>query len=256
MRLEVLASGSSGNCYLLHTSCGIIILEAGVPWKTVIKALNFDITNVICCCVTHEHMDHAKYVKEYIENGVPNVLMTDGTKEALMLKNSNVFSSGSFQSTGHIHITMFETQHDAKEPCGFHIEDFQTKEILLFATDTYYVKYHFSNVNYILVECNYAEDILQENIEKGYVSESRVKRLRESHFELSNVKEFVKANDNVNLSNVVLLHLSKQNSDPVRFKDEIGRITLAQVDVAQKGLKLDLGGIYETRKSCTGLSQH
>lgn len=248
MKLEVLASGSKGNCYLLHTSCGIIILEAGVPWKTVIKALDFDITNVLCCCVTHEHMDHAKYVKEYIENGVPKVLMTDGTKEALGLINRNVISSGTIKSSVCISVRIFSTQHDAVEPCGFYIEDVMKDEKLVFATDTYYVKYHFSYVNYILVECNYAEDILQDNIEKGYVSESRVKRLRESHFELSNVKEFVKANDNANLSNIVLLHLSKQNSDPMRFKDEIGRITLAQVDVAQKGLKLDLGGTYETRK--------
>lgn len=249
MKLEVLASGSKGNCYLLHTSCGIIILEAGVPWKTVLKALDFDITKVLCCCVTHEHMDHAKYAKEYIKNGI-KIECTLGTLDCILnrkhIKDKSVYYGGTYIAG--IAITPFKTQHDAIDPCGFYIEDMNTGEDLIFATDTYYVKYHFSNVNYILVECNYAEDILQDNIEKGYVSESRVKRLRESHFELSNVKEFVKANDNANLSNVVLLHLSKQNSDPVRFKDEIGRITLAQVDVAHKGLKLDLGGIYETRK--------
>lgn len=238
MKLEVLASGSSGNCYLLHTSSGIIILEAGVPWKTVLKALDFNITKVLCCCITHEHMDHAKYIEEYIKNGVSCVIMTNGTKDELNLKRNIITNSRPCESYG-IQIMWFDTQHDAAEPCGFYIEDTNTGETLIFATDTYYVKYRFSNVNYILVECNYAEDILQEN---GLISGARIARLRESHFELSNCKDFIAANNSFKLSNVVLLHLSKQNSDAQRFKEEISKVTLAKVDVAEKGLKVELGG--------------
>lgn len=242
MILEVLASGSKGNCYLLHTSSGIIILEAGMPWKVVLKALKFDISNVMCCLVTHEHMDHAKYVKEYIKNGVPKIIMTNGTKESLCLNDWCIISERTIDSMPNIRISMFETQHDAKEPCGFYIEDIFTKETLVFATDTYYVRYHFQNVNYILVECNYAEDILQNSIDNGEIEMGRIKRLRESHFELSNVKEFIKANKSAYLSNVVLLHLSSQNGDPKRFKKEIERVIVADVKVAEKGLKVELGG--------------
>ena len=64
MKLEVLASGSKGNCYLLHTSCGIIILEAGVPWDTVLRALKFNITNVLCCLITHEPVSYT-HLMEY-----------------------------------------------------------------------------------------------------------------------------------------------------------------------------------------------
>lgn len=243
MKLEVLASGSKGNCYLLHTSFGIIILEAGVPWKDVLKVLHFDITNVLCCLVTHEHMDHAKYINEYIKNGVSEVVMTQGTKNVLGLVSNNITTRESTW-VNNVSIDMFRTQHDAEEPCGFYIEDLDTGEKLVFATDTYYVKYRFPNVNYILVECNYAEDILQKNIDMGVINPSRTRRLRESHFELSHVKEFIKANDSLILTNIVLLHLSSHNGDSERFKREISRVTIADVKVAEKGLKISLGGIY------------
>lgn len=241
MKLEVLASGSDGNCYLLHTSCGVIIIEAGIPWNDVLKALHFDVTSVLCCLISHEHGDHAKYIKEYVQN-MSMIIMTHGTKKALNFKSPCV-STWEYNHLWEIGISMFSTQHDAEEPCGFYIKDINTGEALIFATDTYYIKYRFANVNYIMVECNYAEDILQENIEKGEVHPARAKRLSESHFELSHVKDFINANNSLNLSNVILLHLSKQNSDPKRFKEEIDKVTLAQVDIARKGLMIDLGGI-------------
>ena len=68
-------------------------------------------------------------------------------------------------------------------------------------------------------------------------------RLRESHFELNNVKKFIIANDSKNLKDVILLHLSDQNSDVERFKREMQRVTLARINIAKKGLKVDLGGV-------------
>lgn len=238
MKLEVLGSGSTGNCYLLHTSCGIIIIEAGIRFNDVLKALNFDISKIICCLISHEHGDHAKYAKEFAQRGGFQLVMTNGTANALNIPEYMIH-----QKPESLGISMFETQHDAEEPCGFYIQDSNTCESLAFATDTYYVKYIFPNVNYIMVECNYAEDILQKNMDEDHVDVSRAKRLHTSHFELSRVKEFIQANNSMNLSDVILLHLSSANSDQQRFKHEVGAITLAMVDVAVKGLKVDLGGI-------------
>lgn len=33
MKLKVLASSSAGNCYLLQSPTGGLLLEAGIPWK-------------------------------------------------------------------------------------------------------------------------------------------------------------------------------------------------------------------------------
>ena len=240
MQLHVIASGSKANCYLLETSSGTIILEAGVPIKKVLHALNFDLTHVIGCFVTHEHGDHAKHVKEYIEHGI-NVYMSKGTKETLNLKYAQIIPTGKKKVFKNISVSPFETEHDAKEPIGFLINDVSTGEKLLFATDTYYVKYKFNKVNYILVECNYALDILDDNVENGHVRAERIHRLRKSHFELGNVKKFISANNTKHLKNVVLLHLSAQNSDQERFKKEVEAITRANVNIAESGLKITLG---------------
>lgn len=240
MQLHVIASGSKANSYLLETSSGTIILEAGVPIKKVLHALDFNLKNVIGCFVTHEHGDHAKYVKEYLENGI-NVYMSNGTKETLNLRYAQVIPTGKRKVFKNISVAVFETEHDATEPIGFLINDVFTDEKLIFATDTYYVRYKFKDIDYILVECNYAFDILDDNIEAGIIRHERLNRLRSSHFELGNVKEFISANNSKHLKNVVLLHLSAQNSDKERFKREIEAITRANVNIAESGLKITLG---------------
>lgn len=240
MQLHVIASGSKGNCYLLETSSGTIIFEAGVPCKTVLHALDFNLKHIIGCFVTHEHGDHAKYVKEYINHGI-RVYMTQGTADALDLKDVNIVKIAKKKVFNNICISCFETEHDAIEPVGYYVNDVFTDEKLIFATDTYYLKYKFKEINYILVECNYAVDILNENIEEGIIRPERLNRLLSSHFELGHVKKFISANNSKHLKNVVLLHLSAQNSDSTRFKKEIEAITRAKVNVAVKGLELDLG---------------
>ena len=239
MKLEVLASGSSGNCYLLHTSAGTIILEAGVKWADVLKALNFDITSVIYCLITHEHQDHAKYASEYLKAGI-KVKTAPKTAKALGLPKSCEWTNNTVLLKSNVYMQNFDTQHDAAEPIGFYIVDQKTEEKLVFATDTYYVKYKFSDVDHILVECNYANDILGKNIEQGFVHPLVASRLLTSHFELSKCKEFVKTNSSRNLKNVVLLHLSNENACAARFLKEFKQITSARVNIARKGLKLDL----------------
>lgn len=52
-KLIVNGSSSSGNNYLLQCGDDILILEAGVEVKKVLKSLNYDIEKVGGICVTH-----------------------------------------------------------------------------------------------------------------------------------------------------------------------------------------------------------
>lgn len=251
MRLQVLASGSRGNCYLLHTRHGIVILEAGVRWQELLKAIDHRIDNVICCLVTHEHMDHAKYMLDYANGGI-SVYASQGTKAALHEIGAlpKPYLIQSFEKMKQVELygvsfTAFPTQHDAADPVGYYIVDHGSSDTLLFATDTYYVRYRFKNLRYIMVECNYAEDILQRNIDAGYVHRSLADRIRSSHFELEHVKEFITACNGPRLSDVILMHLSDGNSDAERFRREVAECTLASVHVAEKGKNFLLGGVYE-----------
>ena len=59
MKLKVLGSNSLGNCYILENKDEALILEAGIKLVNVKKALNYNISKIVGCLVSHEHNDHA-----------------------------------------------------------------------------------------------------------------------------------------------------------------------------------------------------
>ena len=76
-----------------------------------------------------------------------------------------------------------------------------------------------------MVECNYSETIMNEQLEKGCLNKSLAQRIQQSHFALENVIDFMKSNDWSEVTGIYLLHLSSANSDAEMFKREIQRIT-------------------------------
>ncbi len=239
MKLKVLASSSSGNCYLLENETELLILEAGIPFRRIQEGINFNVGKAVGCLVTHEHKDHSKSIMDILKNGI-NVYTSKGTMEALGMEESYRLKAIKAHETlkvGGFTILPFDTQHDAQEPLGLLI---QHKDMgkLLFITDSYYCKYKFREVNHILVECNYKKEILDENIDNGKVPEFIRDRIIKSHFELENVKDFLRSSDLINTKNIVLIHLSSQNSDKKLFKKEIEKSTGRPVYIAKKGLEL------------------
>lgn len=233
MDIKVLASSSKGNCYRISDGYTALLLECGIHIKKIRQELEFKLSEISGCLISHEHKDHSKAVKDIVKAGI-DVYMSEGTREALNIEGHRVkvikpqkqFNIGTYS------ILPFRTEHDAKEPLGFLIYSRTTREKLLFATDTYYIRYRFPNLTHIMIECNYAIDILKSNIEKGLVPESLKDRLLESHFSLEHVKEFLKANDLSKVQEIWLLHLSDGNSDAKRFKKEIQELTGKMVFIA------------------------
>jgi phosphoribosyl 1,2-cyclic phosphodiesterase len=219
------ASGSSGNCYRITDGRTPLLLECGIGWKEIQRGLNFRTSQLAGCLVSHEHQDHSKAVQDMMKAGI-DCYMSRGTAEALevsghrlhIIKAKQQFKIGSWT------ILPFETQHDAKEPLGFLLAN-KTGDKLLYATDTYYLKYKFRGLTHILVECNYALDILQKNVATGLVPAAVKYRVLRSHFSLENVKDFLRANDLSKVREIHLLHLSDNNSDAERFKREIQEIS-------------------------------
>jgi len=170
--------------------------------------------------------------------------MSFGTCERLSITNSDLIwtvkSIEQFTFDDFI-VLPFDTQHDAAEPLGYLIQEKSTGQKLLFATDSYYIKYKFSKLNYIMIECNYCTEILERNIENGYLASGLADRLKTSHFSLNNIKEFLKANDLRYCKKIILLHLSDGNSDARQMVSEIQTLTGIETVVAEKGLNIDLG---------------
>ena len=53
--IKVVGSGSQGNAYTLECQNETLLLELGVSWKDIIKALNFNLSKVVGVCVSHAH---------------------------------------------------------------------------------------------------------------------------------------------------------------------------------------------------------
>lgn len=56
MKLKVLGSSSSGNCYILENDAEALIIEAGVSFKEVKVALDFNIRKIQGVVVSHQHL--------------------------------------------------------------------------------------------------------------------------------------------------------------------------------------------------------
>lgn len=241
MKLKVLASSSKGNSYLLESPTGILVIECGIHWTGLIQGLNYDISNVAGVIISHAHKDHSRAIVDVLTAGL-EVWTSQGTMDELSVKHYrlNLVKSRDQFKVGDFLILAFDTEHDAREPLGFLIQYMPTGEKLLFITDSYYSKYKFKGLNYIMIECNYIKETLDENIENGYIPESMKPRLLQSHFSLENVKGFLKANDLSQCREIILLHLSDRNSDSERMIREIREVTGITPKVADKGLSVDL----------------
>ena len=159
--------------------------------------------------------------------------MSRGTAKALGLSGHrlNIIKAKQQFRIGTWTILPFELQHDAQEPLGFLLAN-QAGDKLLYATDTYYIKYKFRGLTHIMIECNYAADILKTNVKAGLMEPAIKRRILKSHFSLKNVKDFLQANDLSKVREIWLLHMSNENSDAERFKREVQELTGKMVFVA------------------------
>jgi len=123
---------------------------------------------------------------------------------------------------------------------GFLIEEKATKERLLFATDTYYIKYNFKSLNYLVIEANHSLKILDENVALKKLNPSLKKRIQESHFSIENLKEFLLANDISAVKKIILIHLSENNSNAEQFRKEIFDLTQIETIIADPNMEIEL----------------
>ena len=244
MRLYVAQTGSAGNSYILSGDDGeSLILDAGAPVKSVLPHLP-NVRKVRGCLITHEHQDHARHWQEYGKRGIliygsagtlaginttGSILIGAAACKRVMVPLVDVMTLGAFS------VMAFPVQHDAAEPTGFLIRYRPTGEQIVYATDTYYLKYRFPGVTYWLVECNYCEDMID-----GETNEVLRQRLRESHMSLRRLKEALAANDLTQTAKIVLVHLSDQRSDEARMIREIAEETDAEVTAAHNGETIKL----------------
>lgn len=214
-----MGSSSAGNCYILQNDDEALIIEAGVPFLEVKKALDFNVRKIVGVVVSHSHGDHSKFIREYGRAGIP------------VFKPYNEEIAPLSMKYGRFGIKAFRLIHDV--PCyGFYIQHAEIGR-LVYASDTEYIKYRFKGLNHILVECNYDKRLIPDDA----VNRSHV---MQGHMELQTTLGFLRVNNNPDLRNVVLLHMSRDNADSMEFVAEAEKVVQCLVWAAEKELEVDL----------------
>jgi len=227
MNIKHIASSSEGNAHLVDD----LLLDCGVGMDEL--RANVDITDLAGCLLSHRHSDHSMSTEKLLRAGV-NVYASRGTFNALGLSHhrANIVESGQNFHVGDWTVKAFDTVHDCEQPLGFIFAKDNKKGLYL--TDSAYSKYRFKGLTHILIECNYAYDIIMDNMKEGRIHPARKDRTIKNHMGLEDVKEFLRASDTSELEEIHLLHLSDVNSDEKRFKREIEELVGVPVVVAGK----------------------
>ena len=239
MKVKVCNSGSCGNTYILSTSNKTVILDCGVPFKEVLKALDYKISDIAFAVCSHIHGDHSKYIKDYLKMGI-KVLMPKQVKDKYSKEYDAIeLSTMQKEIISGISIIAFKVPHDNDVECfAYLIEDKKIGKTL-YITDCMYCPYDLSNqnINFVLCECNYDENLLRDNYEI-----SLQHRIESTHLELQTCKWLIQTINSPDLRSVGLLHLSSQNGNPERFREEVEELVDCDVDVwvAEKGIEREL----------------
>ncbi len=129
-----LASGSSGNCYLVRSPRTALLVDAGISFRQIrqrLAALGLAPGDISALLITHEHSDHIRSLEAAAKATGAAVCMSRGTADAIGLDEKSVsalqdggggllaFSAGSGFTVGDIEVSSFRLSHDAEDPVGY-----------------------------------------------------------------------------------------------------------------------------------------
>lgn len=186
------------------------------------------VSSIDGCLVTHRHGDHSKSVDKLLERGIPvygNKDMLDFNRDITYKPELQWFKIGTFD------ILPFNVKHDV-ECYGFYIKSIISNETLLYITDAAYCKYTFPDINYLLIEANYAQNKIYNAVKNRETSDYLAERIIKTHMCIETMIGFLKSNDLSNLKKIVLLHMSDNHSDENDFKNRVKSITNADIYTA------------------------
>ena len=221
-----LASGSSGNCYVVRTDSTAILVDAGISYKQIrlgLESLGIDPSEINAVLVTHEHSDHIKGLPTLTKQTGVKIYASSLTAELVSDDPENIecFEPGESFKIGDILVNSFPVSHDAAQPVGYSLSCGE-KNITL-VTDTGIVteemKAYMKRSDVLVLESNHDVNVLR----MGHYPWFLKQRILSDRGHLSNeaaanaLAELLKedADSGCRKERMVLLaHLSKENNFP------------------------------------------
>ncbi|MFH1112629.1 MAG: MBL fold metallo-hydrolase [Pseudomonadota bacterium] len=222
MKLTPLASGSSGNSFLVRANGSAILVDAGLSGKQISKRLEdagTDPGSLEGILVSHEHSDHVKGVGVLSRKFKLPVYINRGTWNAVektlgKVHRLEIFETGKVFEIGGLRIHPFSVPHDCADPVGFRISCGTAK--LGIATDlgtaTGLVTSLLTGLHLVVLESNHDPKMLRDG-PYPWELKQRV-RSRLGHLSNPESAQLLQRIVSDQLQAVILAHMSETNNSP------------------------------------------
>ena len=223
MRLESIASGSSGNAIYIGSERTHLLVDAGISGKRIEEGLNsigLKASELSGILITHEHADHIsalKMIAKYYEIPIYAVSKTAESIQNLfpgVVHCLHSFETGSEFYIRDMIISSFLTPHDTKESVGYRISN--GEKSVAFVTDLGFVPQNVYNAivgtDTVVLESNHDVSMLRHGKYPSYLK----RRILDNRGHLSNDEcaRFAVALAKKGTKRIILAHLSKENNTP------------------------------------------
>lgn len=226
MKFCSLSSGSSGNCYYIEENQQGILIDAGIPPKTIkkrLKAIEVELEKVWGVLVTHNHYDHVASVGTLGEvyclpiYSTPRILtgINENPKITTKLYQSKrpITTDEPF-TVGPFTITAFKVEHDTPECVGYFIKSAQTS--LFIATDLGQMNpvaaSYLTQAHHVVIEANYDEEMLLNGRYPLFLKQRILSNC--GHMANHKTAHCLQTYFQAHWKNIFFCHLSKENNCP------------------------------------------
>lgn len=242
-----ISSGSSGNCAFIGRGGYGILIDAGVPMRTVSAALDsagFSLSRVSAVFITHEHDDHIKNLQTIANRYKIPVFCNAATADAVISKLPGLdeallrtMDTGRRVSDGEFEVSSFSVSHDAADPVGYTVKT--AGAVISLLTDSGHITpqmlTHIQESDLVLIESNYDYDMLIGG-PYPYFLKRRILSER-GHLSNDDCAKTVLGLVRSGVKHIVMGHLSKENNRPERAY-ETTRMHLKESGVSESDYTL------------------
>jgi len=222
MKVTALASGSSGNSFLIQVNGSCILIDCGLSGKQMeerLKAAEVAPGSLRGIVVSHEHSDHVKGVGVLSRKYKLGVWMNRATWHAVgesvgKVHKQEFFETGKVFEIAGLRIHPFPVPHDCKDPVGFRIS-WRTRTLGI-CTDlgvaTGLVANYLTGLQVVILESNHDPRMLREGPYPWELKQRVQGRL--GHLSNPTSAQLLQRIVSDELQAVILAHVSKTNNRP------------------------------------------
>ncbi len=245
LRIQAIASGSNGNCFVVDSPEGSLLVDAGISRKQILNGLqrnNISVDHIRGILVTHAHSDHIKGLPVLSQDLSAPVYATEGTINEMskldhhddrwvnIVQDSHLITPGKISNIGPFKIITMATSHDINGAVAFRVNYPSLNQnkngvTISIVTDTGDLGekqiWQLSRSDLILLESNHDLNALKYSARSEYLK----RRIRNNHLSNKQTSEILenslKARSIERIKAVMIGHLSGECNSPELIRESI-----------------------------------